>query len=324
MLILPRPNPLYENISALKVNLPEAMKKLGASGFTGYMGYGSSNAEGYFIFIKGAMVSALMLEGAKRKTGFEAVSSLFTYTLAEGGIINVFRMSTELAVCTHALLHGEVVLKPEPVSNVDLKSVLARMKALLLNGTVLFSTPDRNAMIFFKEGNPVGFYNDTAQDIDSSPTESQRVAALPGALIEIRGTTPVEDLLHHNFLESLNIDRLWQTTQSRQAISQPKPAPIPAVPLKPETASSPVTEELLKVIVDDMQEIASAYLSRQGIALVDRLLESAGGKEALLDEQKTAAFLTAMTNQSPNIDPEAKIEEMVELMRSEITSHLSA
>ena len=324
MLILPRPNPLYENISAQKINLPEAMKKLGAGGFTGYMGYGSNNAEGYFVFIKGAMVSALMLVGTKRKTGFEAVSSLFTYTLSEGGVINVFRMTAELAVCTHALLHGEVVLKPEQVSTVDLKSLLARMKALPLNGTVLFSTPDRNAMIFYKEGNPVGFYNDTAQDVDSSPAESQRVAALPGALVEIRGTVTVNDLLHHNFLERLNIERLWQTTQSRQVTSQPKPAPIPAVPVKSESTAAPQNEELLKTIVEDLQEIASAYLSRQGVALVDRLLESAGGKELLLDEQKTTEFLTAMASQSPDIDPEAKIEEMVELMQSEIASHLSS
>lgn len=325
MLILPRPNPLYENISAQKINLPDAMKKLGAGGFTGYMGYGSTSAEGYFIFIKGAMISALMLEGTKRKTGFEAINSLFTYTLTEGGTINVFRMDPELAVCTHALLHGEVILKPELVSSIELKSILARMKALSLNGTVLFSTPDRSAMIFFKEGGPVGFYNDATQDIDSNPAESQRVAALPGAMIEIRGTVPVDDLLHHNFLLSLNIERLWQATQSRLAGRQPQPVPPPAVPvvLAPEPVTTHQNEGLLKEVVEDLQEIASAYLNRQGISLVDRLLEASGGSEALLNEQKVALFLTDMTNQALDIDPETKIEEMVDLMRSEIASRLS-
>jgi hypothetical protein len=323
MLILPHTNPLYENISAKKVHLPEAMKKLGAGGFTGYMGYGSTSAEGYFIFIKGAMISALMLEGAKRKTGFEAINSLFNNTVTEGGTINVFRMAPELAVCTHALLHGDVVLKPELVSTVELKSVLARMKALSLNGTVLFSTPDRSAMIFFKEGGAVGFYNDAAQDIDSDPLESQRVAALPGALIEIRGTTPIDDLLHHNFLESINMERLWQTTQSRLAGRQPQPVLPPATPVAPQPVTASQNEELLKAIVEDLQEIASAYLSRQGVALVDRLLEASGGMETLLSEQKVAIFLTDMTGQAPDIDPEAKIDEMVDLMRSEIARRLS-
>ena len=334
MLILPRSNPLYENLSVQKVNLPDAMKKMGAGGFTGYLGYGSNSSEGYFIFIKGALISALMLEGSSRKSGFEAFTSLFTHVLLEEGAINVYRMTVDLTVCTQALLHGTVIFKPERVSNLDLKIVLGQMKLQCLNGTVLFSTPERSAMIFYKDGTPIGFYHDAAQEIETSPAESQRVAALPGSTIEIRSTPPTDELLQHNFLETLNIERLWQASVSRHAASQPQtppasspdPAPVPVTTPAPEpqqAENSADHESQLIEIIDDLQEIAKAYLGRQGADLVDNLIELVGGKTALLDSQKVIAFLAAMTAQSPDIDPEARIEEMIDLMRSEIAGRLS-
>jgi hypothetical protein len=325
MLILPRSNPLYENIPVQKINLPEALKKMGAGGFTGYLGFGSSHSEGYFIFIKGSLISVLMLEGTLRKNGFDAITSLFRHVSEESGVINVYRMTVDLAVCAHALLHGTPLLKPEPVAGLDLKSVFARMKTQLLNGTVLFSTPERSAMIFYKEGTPIGFYHDAAQDIESSPAESQRVAALPGATIEILSSQPAGDLLHHNLLETLNIDRLWQAAQNRLHTSQAMPdrqSPPAQNPPK-NTKDNAVDEALLNEIVDDLREIASAYLSRQGAALVDRLLETAGGKAIMLDIQKASGFFSAMTEHSVEIDQEAKIEEMVDLMRSELAGRLS-
>jgi len=348
MLILPRSNPLYENIPVHKINLPEALKKMGDGGFTGYLGFGSTSSEGYFIYIRGALISILMLEGTQQKSGFEAISGLFNHaTSEEGGIINVYRLTVDLAVCTNALLHGTVLVKPELVSGVDLKALLARMKTQALNGTVLFSTTDRGAAIFYKDGMPIGFYHDAASEIETSPTEAQRIAAIPGATIEIRSSPPADELLHHNLLETLNIDRLWQASVNRRVTAVPKAAPSvseppassapePSAPLMPSgPAPTPVDlqeqpenhsehDALLSEIVDDLHEIAKAYLGRQGADLVDSLLDLAGGKIALRDSQKVTDFLSAMPVKASAIDPEAKIEEMVDLMRSELSARLPA
>ncbi|MDK9717798.1 MAG: hypothetical protein OEL57_07820 [Trichlorobacter sp.] len=191
-------------------------------------------------------------------------------------------------------------------------------------------------MIFYKDGAPIGFYHDAAQQIETSPAESQRVAALPGARIEIRSTPSADELLHHNFLETLNIDRLWQASVSRHAASQPQtapkaepePKPVPTAvnapaPEPEQVQNSADHEAQLLELVDDLQEIAKAYLGRQGSDLVDNLIDLVGGKTALLDSQKVTAFLAAMTAQSSDIDPDAKIEEMIDLMRSEIAGRLS-
>ena len=329
MLILPRSNPLYENLLVQKINLPEAIKKMGAGGFTGYLGYGSNSSEGYFVFIKGALISALMLEGNKRKNGFEAFTSLFNHALLEGGAINVYRMTVDLAVCTQALLHGTLALKPEPVSAIDLKAVFAQMKLQMLNGAALFSTPERSAIIFYKDGAPIGFYHDAVQEIETSPAESQRIAALPGAVIEIRSTPPADELLHHNFLETLNIDKLWQSLSLRtnqKATLKPeaeKTTACESAAVTPSVQKASYDPIILNEILEDLKEIAKAYLGRRGAELVECQLEAAGGLSVLHTPSAVDRLLHAITEESPAIDPEARIEEMTDLMKSEITGRLS-
>lgn len=316
MLVLPRPNPLYQNIPVNKVKLPEMLAKMGSGGFTGYLGYGSVNAEAYVLFAKGVMISILLLEGERQKTGFEALAGLYDQFLTENGHFNIYRMTSDLVVCTHAILHGTTVSKSQPVSSANLNLLLATMKANSLNGTVLFSTNTRNAMIFYNKGLPVGFYHDSAHDIETSPEESQRIAALPGACVEIKGTKPIETLMQQNLLEMLNIDRLWEAALKRNSGKR--------IAETPHNEQNDVgREKLLDQIKDDLKEIASAYLGRQGTTVVEKLLDAGGGQAILLDTAKRGKFLSDMAKEASSIDPEAKTEEMIDLMQSEIAGQLS-
>lgn len=331
LLNLPRANPLYENIPTSSIHLPDTLKKMGSGGFTGYLGYGSASAEGYLVFIRGALISTLLLEGSRRKTGFDAINALFLHLRSEAGMLNVYRMTAEVAMCTQALLHGTTVLQAEPVAAIDLKALLGRMKEQALNGTILFHVEERCGMIFYKKGAPVGFYHDGAKEVLATPSETQKIAALTGAVVEVYSTPPVEELVHHNFLETLNIERLWQAGQSRTNNSRPQP-PAPADPPPAATAVAPAQEppttaiqktDQLPELVEDLQEIAKAYLGRPGAALLDSLLQNDGGHAALLQPDRTSDILADLASQSLQMDPDARVDEMVELMRSEIAARLA-
>jgi len=319
MFILPRSNPLYEQIPTRKINLPEMLSKMGSGGFTGYLSYIAPTAEAYALFAKGALVSILLQEADRRRTGFEAISGLFELVLTQDGQFNVYRMTADIVMCTHALLHGEQMLQPQEVRTVDLKAVLERMKLQALNGTVLFATAERSAMIFYKDGLPIGFYHDTAREIGTSPLDSQKVAALPGATVEVRSSSPISDLALHNLLETVNIERLWEAAKTRYG-NQTTTNAETSDTTSNDTAGG---NEQLQEIVDDLYEIASAYLSRQGAALTERLLTEGGGSSLLLDPAKRSAFLAAVAAEGRSIDPEAKLSEMIDLMQSEIAGRLS-
>ncbi len=327
MLQLPRSNPLYEQLAVSRINLPDALKKLGSGGFTGYLGYDTPSAEAYLVFIKGALISMLLLEQQRRLTGFEALNSLFCQATGGSGVINLYRMTADIALCTHALLHGEAMMQPQKVAATDLKALIPRMQTEQTTGTMLFTASDRCAMAFYKQGAPIGFYHDTSHEIATTPLEIQRVAALAEATVELRTIADPDALLHHNFLETLNIDRLWQAALSRRpSVKPPITSGAPPTPLaapRQQSAAPMVPPHQLAELIDDLQEVIKAYLGRPGGTLLDKLLADSGGPAAWSDPTAFGLFLKALALQGAQLDPEAKLDEMLDLIRSEVAGRLA-
>ncbi len=319
MHFLPKINPLYEHVSVKRINLPDMLDKLGKGGFTGCVTYTSLLFEASCLFASGKLIGAVCTEqDAKDKTGFEAIVLMFDKILRTGGTVNVYRMTADLAMCAHALIQGARLINGDEVRQVDIKNVLARLKSQELNGVVRFSTPERHALIFYKNGQAFGFHHDDAPALETSPDESRRVASLPGARLYVCATKPLEELMLQDLLQMLNLAKLWDAAAAHLAASPPQeakpPQPVQDVGLQ---------KEKLPELIEDLREIAMAYLSKQGSIMIDRLLEDAGGGSILFDSGKTSDFLEKVHRESQDIDSFAKIDEMIALMRSEIAGRLS-
>jgi hypothetical protein len=331
MHFLPKANPLYEQISADKVIIPDILEKLGKGFFTGYLSHTSAGFEAYCIFAKGKLICAISIEAGREKTGFEAISQLFDKIFSSGGEINVYRMTPDLAMCAHALVLGKKLFDGDEVRQVDIKSMLTRIKGQDMNGVVHFYTADRYAMMFYKNGLPIGFYHDGSRDIETTPDESRKVAALPGARLNVRATKPIEELMQYDLLQMANLGKLWESASSRQTSSHTKdpsfhvkePSTAPMEPLSPTAVASGQRDEKLAELVEDLKEVAMAYLSREGRILIEKRIAEAGGCAVLLDNAKTAELLTQIEEEARVIDSHARIEEMIDLMRSEIAGRLA-
>lgn len=317
MRFLPKANPLYEKISADKVVIPDVLEKLGSGGFTGYIHHSAPEFEFYGIFAKGKLLCAVSSDEGRDKTGFEAIVLLFDKVISAGGEINVYRMTADLAVCAHALVLGTRLFNGEEVRQVDLRGVLGRLKGLGTNGVVRFYTSDRSAMIFYKDGLPIGFYYDGAGSIESSPDESRKIAALPGARVEISSTRTLEELLQYDLLQMVNLQKLWESSRARNAAPRQKEAPA-----HPPSVSTLSDQKLLE-LVDDISEVASAYLSRAGRGIIENRIKEQGGGAQLLDDAKRAIFLARVEADAVATDPHARIDEMIDLMKSEIAARLA-
>lgn len=317
MRFLPKANPLYEKISANNIVIPDVLEKLGNGGFTGYIKHSAPEFEFYGIFAKGKLLCAVSNDDGVDKTGFEAIVLLFDKVISAGGEINVYRMTADLAVCAHALAVGGRLFNGEEVRQVDIKGVLARLKGQDTNGVVHFYTSERSAMIFYINGLPIGFYHDDASSIESSPEESRKVAALPGARVEICSTKPLEELMQYDLLQMVNLQKLWESAVSRSAVLRPKDAPSAGSSL------SALSEQGLLDLVDDISEVASAYLSRAGREIVEKRIKERGGPAQLLDHSKRALFLAQIEADAMAADSHARIDEMIDLMKSEIAGRLA-
>jgi hypothetical protein len=334
MHFLPKANPLYEQISADKVIIPDILEKLGKGHFTGYLSHTALGFEAYCIFAKGKLICAISTETDKEKTGFEAITVMFDKIFSAGGEINVYRMTADLAMCAHALVLGTKLINGDEVRQVDIKNLLARIRGQDMNGVVHFYTTDRYAMMFYKKGLPIGFYHDGSRAIETSPDESRKVAALPGARVVVRSTKTIDELMHYDLLEMVNLGKLWEAAGSRQAASQARVIPSATVPESEPIVQAETTQaqpalysgqssEKLTELVEDLQEVAMAYLSREGRTLIEKYIGEAGGCSVLLDNDKTEKLLSQIEEEARIIDSHARIEEMIDLMRSEIAGRLA-
>lgn len=317
MRFLPKANPLYEKISTTKLVIPDVLEKLGKGGFTGYLSHTATGFEACCIFAKGKLLCAVSREGERDKTGFEALMLLFDRVISAAGEINVYRMTPDLAMCAHALVVGVRLFQGDDVRQVDIKGVLTHLKNKGLNGVVLFYTPERFAIMFYKDGLPIGFYHDGATAIESLSDEFRKVAALPGARMDVCSTKPLEELLQYDLLEMVNLEKLWEAAQSRSSSVRQKEQPSVG------RGVSSADERQLHELVEDISEVASAYLSRVGRDMIEKRIEEGGGPALLLDSGKRADFLTQIEADARAADSHARIDEMLDLMRSEIAGRLA-
>jgi hypothetical protein len=318
MHVLPKANPLYEKIPAHNLVLPDVLNKLAKRSFSGYLGYTDTDFEADCVFVKGILICVSACEKERVRTGFEAFSLLFDRILSLSGEINIYRMTADLAVCVHALLLGAKLFNGSEVRQIDIKETLAQLRNQGLNGVVRFYTPKRSAMIFYKDGQPIGYYHDDAQSVETSPEESRKIAALPGALVDVCSTKPMEDLMRNNLLHMVNLEKLWEAAQARQTSTRPKEAPA----AQKIAVDGPDDVKLLG-LSEDLKEIAAAYLSREGRMIIEKGLQEAGGNRILFDDVKTAAFIKQLEKEARSIDSNARIDEMIDLMKSEIAGRLA-
>ncbi|WP_243371193.1 GTPase-activating protein [Geotalea sp. SG265] len=312
MFLLPKGNPLYENVAAAKVKLPEILDKLKNGGFTGYLNFLFPSANVTLFFEGGKLISTMCEQGSKNTSGFEALTELCSQIVAGDGSLSVYRLSRDLVMGLHALLHGEVLYKAQELKLINVKGLLEKMKARKLNGCLRIYTEDRSALIFYKEGSPLGFFHDGASEIETSATESQKIAGLPGAKVDILSTKSADELMHMDLLEMVNIDKIWETTRARheaQVQQQYKEA---------QERDKRHQDAKLLELEDDLKEVAAAYLGKMGRALIEKELADCGGRIALLDHDRITKFLAGVERSSKLLTSISKLKEMTELLQKEI------
>jgi hypothetical protein len=351
MHLLPKANPLKEHLQATKAVVSTVLQKLASEDFTGYMNLKAPGYDAFCIFALGNMVSVVSIEHSAHITGFDAFEHMLDKVFTSDAKINIYRMTPDLVMCSHALLQGEKIYSDEVIRQIDMKAIFADLKNRGLNGVVRFTADDRLAMLFFKNGTPIGFYTSGSQNIEASPEESRKIAAMPGAKLDVFSINPQTDIIPYDLLHMFDIDSICENLSKKHAVpppttttAAPTPEPITTASAPEPAAENPVAEpvtsaqtdapaeidpsslfappdsnELVKLI-EDLQDVAVAYLSKSGKTVVERLIENAGGPSIFHHQDETDRFLSMLFMESMKIDDHARIEEMIDLMRSEIVA----
>ena len=217
MFLLPRGNPVKEKVNPARVNLPEAMEKLRGGSFTGYMRFEASVASGIIIFAKGRLISALYQtrENGKRLIAYDAISRIFELSIQGDAELNIYRVDPELALGIHGLLHGDYVYQEQELEQVDIRSLLEIIKKTRLSGCVRIYTENKTALIFYDNGQPLGFFHDGSTHLEKTADTSMSVAKLPGARMDLLATRNVDDIMLADLMESADLGPIWKKLRKK-------------------------------------------------------------------------------------------------------------
>ncbi len=309
---LPRGIAVYENVQAAQYEGPAILKLLKDTRLTGYAAFTYSATSANLLFDEGKLVNIVVESGKSRLTGFDALTALFDLLATEGGRLDVYRLSPALTRALLGFLRGTPLHEAQALKLIDRKALLENIRLQKMNGVLHIYTEDRSAMIFYKEGVPLGFFHDGTERIETSAAEFQNIAALPQAMVDVAKTVDVDDASLLDMLEMMNVEKIWQATLGRHAGRREA---LDREVAEKQRAAREATASSLESAVT---EIATSYLGKIGRALVEKEIASRGGRSALLDPSVADGFLGAVEKGAKLLTSASKTKEMVDAIRGEL------
>lgn len=305
MIILPRGNPVKEKIDPGRINLPDALRKLHSGAFTGYLRFDAPQATGIIIFEQGRMISALCEEVGNRQIAGAALVRLFARSLAGGTTLDIYRLSSDLALSIHALLHGHLLYSGQEIKLIDIKALLGQMKEEQLSGCLRIYTQEHIALIFYRQGTPLGFFHDGSTDLETTADTSMSVARLPGAKIDVLTTTTAEEQVLVDLLESTDISRIWNREVEKIASQRQQSAAAE------QRTQASIEKERREKLLQLLQAAAEAQLGKIGVSLVEKELD----KVSTLNDATLEPFYAAIARSAKLVAGPSRIELMLADMR---------
>ncbi|MDD2897991.1 MAG: GTPase-activating protein [Desulfuromonadaceae bacterium] len=319
MFLLPKGSPLFENLAVSKLKLPDVLSKLSNGSFTGYASFIFQTSTAILVFETGKLVSVLVeAQTGKRQSGFEALSSLAELMIASGsGALNVYKLSKDLTMCIHALLEGDILYKAQDLKLIDINALLRKVKDDHMNGCLRIYTDEHSAMIFYKDGNPLGFFHDGSSDIETSSTESQKIAGLPGAKIDLFSTQSADELMGMNLLEVTNVQKIWDTCVALHK------SEIDKSNLERQERDSKVMALKLAGLEEQVKIIVAEYVGKVGRGIVDKEISDNGGNSCLIDAVRSEKFMKGVERAAKLLVSGTNIKLMMEKLTSAISNATS-
>ena len=309
MILLPRGNPVKENINPGKVNLADALGKMRQGKFTGYMRFDFPEGTGVFIYQEGRLISGLFENEREHLIAYDAIARTFNEALTGTGNLNIYRLSIDLAYSIHTLLHGEMLHKGQDLQLIDIKSLLIRMREEKRSGCLRIYSKEHIALIFYRDGNPLGFFHDGSTDIETTADSSLSVAREPGAKVDVLVTSGDGEKSLADLMETADVAGLWGTAvaeRRRQREDQENAAS--------KTLEMRESDRRQKTLIL-FQQLAQNHLGKIGMSLVEKEFEKMKLNGSQINDAVLDGFYDKLSKAAKLVAGPSKIDMMLEEMK---------
>jgi hypothetical protein len=211
MFFLPKGIPLFENTETTQLKLPDILSKLGSTVFTGYVSFVFPSSTGHLVFETGKLTSVVFEEdNGTRLTSLDALITLAGHMLtSDNGSINAYKLSSDLGFHTGQLIRSETLFRGKELETFNIREMLGQIRDERISGCLRVYTDDKSSLIFYRDGNPLGFFHDCSFDMETTANETQRITSLPNAKIDLFSSRRAENTMGIDLLEIINIRKMW-------------------------------------------------------------------------------------------------------------------
>lgn len=217
----------------------------------------------------------------------------------------------------HALLHGEVLYKGQELKLIDIKSLLGKLKSDKMSGCLRIYTDEKIALIFYREGNPLGFFHDGSTDIETQPGESMSVAHLPGAKVDVLSSGGADEIDLADLIGSADLGAIWRKAQEI-IIKQRK------IQKEAKSRDQQVHENDRRVRLQLMlRSTAEAHIGKIGASLIEKEFEKYFPEGQAWDETLFNSMLDNLKNAAKMVAGPSAIKKMLDDMRKGVRAVLA-
>lgn len=308
MILLPKGIPVKEKVNPARVNLPEAMEKLAENSFSGYLRFDSPLGTGIIIFQNGHLISALMKEEdvEGRIIAYDAITRIFEMSILGNAVLNIYRLSSEVALSIHALLHGEYVYEGQDLKLIDIKGLLSRIRNDRLSGCLRIYTEARVALIFYEGGHALGFFHDGSTEIETTADTSMSVASLPGAKLDLLSTVTYEGKTIADLMASADLTPMWEKARNKLLEER----------RQKESKGGKMSEQELEArrerLYNLLRGTAERHIGQFGVTQVDKAFKKVSTTMTL---GEIDTFFSELTRMAKLVAGPSKVKTMIEEMR---------
>lgn len=212
MVYLPRGKAVRPQVNPARINLPEAMAKLRAAKFTGYLRFDAQQGAGVVLFQGGKLISSVFAprERDSRQIAYDAIARIFEISIMGEARLNIYQLSADLVISVHALLQGRYLYRGEDLRQVDVAAMLDRVKAEGLSVCLRVYAADRTTLIFYDSGYPLGFFFEGATELQQTADVTNSVAALPEARLDLVEIQNPDQIVLADLMGSADLAPIWQ------------------------------------------------------------------------------------------------------------------
>ena len=308
MIFLPRGNPIREKVNPARINLPEAMEKLRLGDFTGYLQFDATQGGGVILFRDGQLISSIFInkDESKRLIAYDAIARIFEVSILGSAILNIYRLSEDLVLGIHALLHGRYLQKNQDLGRFDVRGQLDRIRDEGLTVCLRIHADNQTALIFYDQGYALGFFHEGNMELEPMADISTSVASLPGAKLDILEILGADKIVLADLMGSANLGPIWQRTRKMLLDDRHK---------REETAirSQEQTHDRKRQrTLAIFKAIAGNHIGKFGVTHVEKAFAAVGDD---LNAETMDQFYIKLQQLARLVAAEAKIQTMIDEMK---------